>query len=80
MKSLVILADIPSWSLWVGVIGALIAGLVIGYFLARFIFKRELKKNPPINENMIRAMFMSMGRKPSEAQIRAVMNNMKKNQ
>jgi len=26
---------------------------------------------------MIRAMFMSMGRKPSEAQIRAVMKNMK---
>jgi len=29
---------------------------------------------------MIRAMFMSMGRKPSEAQIRAVMQNMMKNQ
>jgi len=29
---------------------------------------------------MIRAMFLSMGRKPSEAQIRAVMNNMKNSQ
>jgi uncharacterized protein YneF (UPF0154 family) len=29
---------------------------------------------------MIRAMFLQMGRKPSEAQIRAVMNSMKKNQ
>lgn len=29
---------------------------------------------------MIRAMFQSMGRKPSEAQIRAVMANIKKNQ
>lgn len=38
-----------------------------------------MEKNPPINENMIRAMFMQMGRKPSEAQIRAVMNSMKKN-
>ena len=27
-----------------------------------------------------RALMMSMGRKPSEAQIRQVMNNMKKNQ
>jgi uncharacterized protein YneF (UPF0154 family) len=27
---------------------------------------------------MIRAMFMQMGRKPSEAQIKAVMNSMKK--
>jgi len=58
---------------------ALILGLVGGFFGARALLKRELEKNPPINEQMIRAMFMSMGRKPSEAQIRQVMNNMKKN-
>jgi len=62
------------------VIGCLIVGLIAGFFLSRWFFKRELKKNPPINENMIRAMFMQMGRKPSEAQIRAVMNSMKRNQ
>jgi uncharacterized protein YneF (UPF0154 family) len=28
---------------------------------------------------MIRAMFLQMGRKPSEAQIKAVMNSMKTN-
>lgn len=61
-------------------IGCIIAGLVAGFFLSRWFFKRELQKNPPINENMIRAMFMQMGRKPSEAQIRAVMNSMKRNQ
>ncbi|MFA6666743.1 MAG: YneF family protein [Bacilli bacterium] len=54
---------------------ALVAGVVIGYFVARYIFKRQMEKNPPINEKMIRAMFMQMGRKPSEAQIRAVMNS-----
>ena len=62
------------------VIGVAILGIVIGFFASRWFFKRELRKNPPINENMIRAMFMQMGRKPSEAQIRAVMNSMKKNQ
>ena len=62
------------------IIGCIVLGLVAGFFLARWFFKRELKKNPPINENMIRAMFMQMGRKPSEAQIRAVMNSMKRNQ
>ncbi len=62
------------------VIGCILLGLVAGFFLSRWFFKRELKKNPPINENMIRAMFMQMGRKPSEAQIRAVMNSMKRNQ
>ena len=62
---------------WFGlVIGALILGAVAGFFGARKLIKRELEKNPPINEKMIRAMFMSMGRKPSEAQIRAVMKNM----
>lgn len=55
---------------------ALIAGLVIGYFITRYLFKKQMEKNPPINEKMIRAMFMQMGRKPSEAQIRAVMNSM----
>lgn len=62
---------------WFGVvIAALVLGLVGGFFGARALMKNELKKNPPINEKMIRAMFMSMGRKPSEAQIRAVMKNM----
>ena len=61
-------------------IGCAVAGLIGGFFLSRWFFKKELQKNPPINENMIRAMFMQMGRKPSEAQIRAVMNSMKRNQ
>ncbi len=62
---------------WFGlVIGALILGAVGGFFLARWLMKKQLKDNPPINENMIRAMFRSMGRKPSEAQIRAVMKSM----
>ena len=64
---------------WLGIaIGCLIVGLVAGFFIARHVFKKQLEKNPPINENMIRAMFMQMGRKPSEAQIRNVMNSMKK--
>lgn len=61
-------------------IGCLVVGIIIGFVVTRKLVKHELKKNPPINENMIRAMFMSMGRKPSEAQIRAVMNNMKNSQ
>ncbi len=62
---------------WFGlVIGALIIGAIAGFMIARYVFKKQLKDNPPINENMIRAMFRSMGRKPSEAQIRAVMKQM----
>jgi len=58
----------------------LVGGLVGGFFGARWLFKRELAKNPPINEKMIRAMFTSMGRKPSEAQVRSVMNSINKQQ
>ena len=65
---------------WFGIaIALLFVGAIAGFFVARYVFKRQLQKNPPINEKMIRAMFASMGRKPSEAQIRSVMNNMKKN-
>ena len=60
-------------------IGVLIVGLAVGFFVSRWYFKREQQKNPPINEKMIRAMFSQMGRKPSEAQVRAVMNSMKRN-
>lgn len=54
----------------------LILGLVIGFFGARYTFKKQLQKNPPITEKMIRAMFMEMGRKPSEAQIKRIMKTM----
>ena len=77
---LIILDGISTGGLIGIIIGCLLVGLVAGFFLSRWFFKKELQKNPPINENMIRAMFMQMGRKPSEAQIRAVMNSMKKNQ
>ena len=65
---------------WFGItIAALIIGLIVGFVGARKLIKRELQKNPPINEKMIRAMFMQMGRKPTEAQIRATMKAMKDN-
>lgn len=69
-----------SWDgAWFGLlIGALIIGILIGYFVARFLMKKQIKENPPINENMIRAMYMQMGRKPSESQIKAVMNSIKR--
>ena len=64
------------WSYILTGVPCLLGGLVAGYFVSRYVFKKELKKNPPINEKMIRAMFTSMGRKPSEAQIRQVIKSM----
>lgn len=38
--------------------------------------KKTLEKNPPINEKMIEAMMSSMGRKPSQKQVKQVMQQM----
>ena len=64
---------------WVGlIIGivCLLVGFVVGFLVMRAIFTKQLKDNPPINRDMIRAMFMQMGRKPSEKDITRVMNSM----
>ena len=71
---------IEVWQFVLYLILALVIGLIGGFFGARALFKYQLKKNPPINEKMIRAMFAQMGRNPTEAQVRAVMNSMTKNQ
>ena len=49
------------------IILGLIVGAIIGFFAARYMFKKQLQKNPPINEKMIR--------KPSEAQIKKIMSS-----
>ncbi|MBO5712080.1 MAG: YneF family protein [Acholeplasmatales bacterium] len=55
----------------------IILGVGVGvFFLTRWLFQRQLKKNPPVNEAMIRAMMTQMGRTPSEKQVRAVMRSM----
>lgn len=53
-----------------------VVGAVVGFFVTRYIFKKQLKDNPPINEKMIRQMFISMGQKPSEARIQQVLRSM----
>ena len=60
---------------WASLFVGLIVGGIAGFFGARYYFKKQLQKNPPINEKMIRAMFSEMGRKPSEAQIKRIMKS-----
>ena len=60
------------------IIGCVLAGGIAGFVVARKVFKRYLEKNPPVNENMIRAMMSQMGRTPSEKQVRSVMAAMNK--
>lgn len=56
----------------------LVVGLVAGFFGARTFMKKYLKKNPPINEKMIKIMMQQMGRTPSQKQINQMMKAMNK--
>ena len=58
----------------------IIIGAAIGFFLARYFMKKYLKQNPPINEDMIKALMMQMGRKPNQKQINQMMKAIEKYQ
>ena len=61
------------WSSILYAVAGALVGATITFFLTKRKFEKDLRENPPINEKMIRAMFLQMGRKPSEAQIRQIM-------
>ena len=52
--------------------------IVLGFLLARMWMKKYLKKNPPINEEMVKIMMSQMGRTPSQKQVNQVMKQMSK--
>lgn len=57
---------------------ALLAGVALGFFIARKYMMTYLKKNPPINEQMLKMMMMQMGQKPSQKKINQMMQAMNK--
>lgn len=65
------------WTSVLWFIGGAIVSAIVTFFLTKKYFEKQLKENPPITEKQIRAMYQQMGRKPSEAQIRQIMNSMK---
>ena len=75
--NITILSNVWGNVLW-AVLG-IIGGGIAGFFLARWYFKKEIEKNPPINEKQIRAMLMQMGQQPSEKKIRQIMKAMEQN-
>lgn len=64
--------------LWL-VIG-LVLGAVVGFLICKKVMTDYLKKNPPINEEMIKALMLQMGRKPSQKQVNQIMKQMGKYQ
>ncbi|ABY44541.1 YneF family protein [Bacillus mycoides] len=70
----------PMWlGILVGVV-ALVAGVALGFFIARKYMMNYLQKNPPINEQMLKMMMMQMGQKPSQKKINQMMSAMNKQQ
>lgn len=64
------------WHLLILILGIILISALITFIITRKLFEKQLKKNPPVNEAMIRAMMTQMGRTPSEKQVRAVMRSM----
>ena len=60
------------------IVVALLAGVALGFFIARQYMMKYLKDNPPINEDMLRMMMMQMGQKPSQKKINQMMSQMSK--
>jgi uncharacterized protein YneF (UPF0154 family) len=61
------------------VLFGVIVGGIAGFFIARNYMQKYLKKNPPINEQMIKMMMSQMGRTPSQKQVNQMMKAMNKN-
>ncbi|WP_077617915.1 YneF family protein [Bacillus sinesaloumensis] len=65
--------------LWLAIlliVVALLGGVALGFFIARKYMMSYLKKNPPINEQMLKVMMMQMGQKPSQKKINQMLKAM----
>jgi uncharacterized protein YneF (UPF0154 family) len=60
-----------------GTLGGIALGIFLGMRIASSKFKKHMKENPVMSEQQIRMMYSQMGRKPSESQVKQIMNNLK---
>ena len=56
----------------------LIVGLVAGFLISKKLVSKQLKENPPINEEMIKTLMKGMGRTPNQKQVNQLMKQMSK--
>lgn len=61
------------------IVGVLV-GAIIGFFGARAYMKKYFRDNPPINADMMRAMMLQMGQKPSEKKLHQMLTAMRAQQ
>lgn len=56
----------------------LIVGVLAGFFISKKLVSKQLKENPPVNEEMIKTLMRAMGRNPSQKQVNQLMKQMQK--
>ncbi len=56
----------------------LVVGLIAGFLISKKLVNKQLKENPPINEEMIKTLMRGMGRNPSQKQVNQLMKQMQK--
>ncbi|WP_066065218.1 YneF family protein [Neobacillus soli] len=54
--------------------------ILVEFFFSKWFKPLGIKKNPPINEQMLKMMMMQMGMKPSQKKINQMMAAMNKQQ
>ena len=62
------------------VVFGLIIGLIAGFLIAKKVFQKQIKENPPINEEMIKTLMRGMGRHTTQKQVNQLMKQMQKYQ
>ena len=62
------------------VVVGLVIGLIAGFLISKKMVQKQLKDNPPINEEMIKTLMRGMGRNPSQKQVNHLMKQMQKYQ
>ena len=60
------------------VVLGLVIGLIAGFLISKKMVQKQLKDNPPINEEMIRTLMSGMGRTPTQKQVNQMMKQMQK--
>ena len=68
------------WADILHILLGLILGLIAGFLIAKKVFQKQLKENPPISEEMIKTLMRGMGRNPSQKQVNQLMEQMQKYQ
>ena len=67
------------WQFILIILVVILISVIVTFIVTRKLFQKQLKDNPPMSEEAVRAMMSQMGRTPSEKQVRAVMRSMTPN-